>query len=54
MLYFYAAYADESMIGSAEKQLGALLLDTEAGRVCLSSKDVLRSITEAQRGQDGQ
>lgn len=30
-LYFYAAYADESMIGSVEKQLAGLLLETVAG-----------------------
>lgn len=30
-LYFYAAYADESMIGLVEKQLTGLLLETVAG-----------------------
>lgn len=54
MLYFYAAYADESMIGSAEKQLAGLLLERVTGIGVSPSKYILRSMAEARRGQDGQ
>lgn len=53
MLYCYAAYADESMIGSAEKQLAGLLLETVAGSGVSPSKYIFRSMAEAPRGQDG-
>lgn len=54
MLYFYAAYADKSMIGSAEKQLAGLLLERVAGIGASPSKYIFRSMAEARRGQEDQ